>query len=136
MNFSLLAFLHGEQALVGIVLAGLIALIGVPLLLYVWLWHTKVSELQLACAYLVFVAVLCVVYASSVNDPPSMLSLTPSLLGFILTLPWSAVVGLGVSEMFDWQLSDGKFALIMMLGALINSVLLYFAAVKMRRLIQ
>ena len=136
MSIPLLAFLHGEQALVAIALAGLIALMGVPLLLYVWLWHTKVSELQLACAYLVFVGVLCAVSASVANGPPFLLSLIPPFLAFILTLPWSAIGGWGLSEMFDWQLSDGQFAVIMMLGALINSVLLYFAAVKMRRLIQ
>lgn len=136
MNFCLLAFLHGEQALVGIALAGLIALIGVPLVLYLWLWHTKISELQLACAYLAFVAVLCLVYSSGPSRPPSILSLTPSFLGLILTLPWSAIIGWGLSEMFKWGLSDREFAVVMMFAALINSVLLYFAAVKMRRKIE
>ena len=135
MNLSLLTFLHGEIALVGIVLAGLIALIGVPLVLYVWLWHTRITELQLACAYLVLMAVLCVVF-SGANVSLSLLSLTFSFLGFILTLPWSAMVGWGLSGMFNWELSDGEFAVVMMLGALINSVLLYFGAVKMRRLIE
>jgi hypothetical protein len=135
MNPPLLAFLHGEQALVGMVLAGLIALIGVPLILYVWLWHTRVSELQLAGAYLILMAVLCAVFSSGTNNPASMLSITPWMLAFILTLPWSAIAGFGLSAIFDWQMSDGAFAIMMMGGALVNSVLLYFAAVKMRRLI-
>jgi hypothetical protein len=135
MNSPLLAFLHGEQALVGMALAGLIALIGVPLSIYVWLWHTKLSEFQLACAYLVLMVVLCAVFSSGANAPAAMPSITPWMLAFILTLPWSAIVGFGLNEMFDWHMSDGAFAVVMMLGALINSVPLYFAAVKMRRLI-
>ena len=134
MSFFL-AFLHGEQALVGIALACVIALIGVPLVLYVWLWHTRLSELQLACAYLVLVAALCAVYTTGRTGVPSILILFPSFLGFILTLPWSAIAGWGLSEMFNWDLSDGALAIVMMLGALINSVLLYFLAVKMRSLI-
>ena len=136
MNVPLLAFLHGEQALVAIAFAGLIALFGVPLVLYVWLWHTKLSGLQLACAYLVLMAVLCAFYSSGPTRPPSLLALTPSFLAFILTLPWSAIAGWGLSEMFKWELSDGQFAVVMMFAALINSVLLYVAAVKMRRKIE
>ena len=50
MNLSL-AFLHGEQALVGFVLAAVTVLVGFPLLVYVWLRHTKLSEKKLALAY-------------------------------------------------------------------------------------
>ena len=133
MNLSL-AFLHGEQALIGLVLAGLIALIGIPLLLYLWLWHTKVSELKLAIAYLVLVAILCVVFTRT-RFPLSMLSLTPFALAFILTLPWSAVA-IWALEGRDAAINDHEFAVTMVLGAGINAVLLYLAAVKMRRLIK
>ena len=57
MNFSP-AFLQDEIVLVGLLFVGLIALIGVPLVLYLWLWHTKVSELKLTLAYLILMAVL------------------------------------------------------------------------------
>ena len=46
------ALLHGEQVLVALVFAGLSVVIGLPALLYVWLWHTKLSELKLAIGIL------------------------------------------------------------------------------------
>lgn len=130
------AFLHGEQALVGIALAGLIALIGVPALLYVWLWHTKVSALQLSIAYLVLMAVLCGVSLSSPNNPLSIPPLTAWALGFILTLPWSAVAAWVLSQTLKLDLNDQQFAMMMMVAAGVNAVLLYLVARKMRRLIQ
>ena len=134
MNLSL-AFLHGEQVLIGLGLAGLIVLIGGPLVLYVWLWHTKVSELKLTAAYLIFMALLCVVFGSS-PDITSILSLTISMLGYILSLPWSVLASWAVSEARNSPVSDREFALLMMFAAGINAVLLYLAAVKMRRLIR
>lgn len=133
MNFSP-AFLHGEIVLVGLLFAGLIALVGVPLVLYVWLWHTKASELKLTVAYLILMAVLSVVFGS--DGVSSILSLTISMLGYILSLPWSALASWALSEARDSPVSDREFALLMMLAAGINAVLLYFAAGKMRRLIK
>ena len=135
MNWPL-AILHGEQVLAALGLAGLIVLIGVPVLLYVWLWHTKVSEFKLTLAYLILMAILCGVYSSTPNVPDAMFSLTLSSLGFILSLPWSALVDWGLSAALDLHFGDDVFAILMMVGASINSVLLYLAAVKMRRLIQ
>lgn len=134
MNLPL-AFLHGEQVLVALGLAALIALIGVPAVLYVWLWHTKVSEFKLVLAYLLLMAILAVVFSSN-NDPTAMFSLTLSGLGFILSLPWSVLAGWVLSKAFNSDVSDGAVAILMMVGACINAVLLYFAAVKMRRLTQ
>lgn len=135
MNLPL-AILHGEQALAALGLAGLIVLIGVPVLLYVWLWHTKVSEFKLTLAYLILMAILCGVYSSSPNDPDAIFSLTLSSLAFVLSLPWSALVGWVLSAAFELELGDDMIAVIMMVGASINSVLLYLAAVKMRRLVE
>lgn len=135
MNLPL-AILHGEQALAALGLAGLIALIGVPVLLYIWLWRTKISEFKLTLAYLILMAVLCGVYSSSPNAPDAMFSLTLSALAFVLSLPWSALLGWVLSAAFDLELGDDTIAILMMVGASINAVLLYLAAVKMRRLIQ
>ena len=134
MNFSP-AFLHGEIVLVGLLLAGLIALIGVPLVLYLWLWHTKVSALRLTFAYLILMAVLSVVFASGPNLL-SIVSITASMLGYILSLPWSVLASWALKRGTDSPLSDREFAMLMMLAACINAGLLYLAAVKMRRLIK
>lgn len=131
-----LAFLHGEQMLVALLLAGIVALVGVPLALYLWLWRTELSELKLALGYFAITAVLCGVVAFSVNDPPSILPLTASALGFILTLPWSPLGGWAFSEIRNSVPSDREFAVVMLLAAGLNAVLLYFLAVKMRRLIK
>ena len=130
-----LAFLHGEQVLVGLLFGGLLAFMGGPLVLYVWLWHTNVSELKLTVAYLILMAILCVVFGSS-PSVSSVFSLTMSMLGLILSLPWSVLASWALSEATNSEVSDRQFALLMMLAAGINSVLLYLAAVKMRRLIR
>ena len=135
MNLPL-AFLHGEHVLAALGLAGLIALIGVPVVLYVWLWHTKVSEFKLALAYLILMAILSGVFSSTSDDPTAMFSLTLSGLGFVLSLPWSALAGWALSSAFNYDVSDDRIAILMMVGASINAVLLYFAAGKMRRLKQ
>lgn len=132
MNFCP-AFLHGETIVLGLLLGALVGLIGGPLLLYIWLWHTKVSELSLTVGYLILMAILCVVF--SWNSPSSMLSLTASGLGFFLSLPWSLLAGWALSEVTNSD-SDRQIALLMMGGAGINAVLLYLAARRMRRTIE
>lgn len=129
------AFLHGEQVLVALLFAGVITLLGIPVL-YVWLWHTKVSELKLAIAYFMIATVMCAGLAFGAFNPVAMLPLTASALGFILSLPWSLVLGWGVSEALNLKLGDRGLAVVMLFGAGVNAVLLYFAAVKMRRLIE
>ena len=61
MNLSL-AFLHGEQALVGFIFAAVIVLLGFPLLTYVLLRYTKLSEKKLALAYFILTASTCGVF--------------------------------------------------------------------------
>jgi hypothetical protein len=134
MSFSP-AFLHGEQVLVGLGLAALITLIVIPLLLYFWLWHTKISELQLATAYFILMAVVCGSLAFSTSNPTSIFQLTVVGLGFLLTLPWNLLAGWLFSLAINTGLSDRQLAVVMLLGAAINAVLLYFAAIKMRRII-
>lgn len=136
MNLPL-AFLHGEWILVPLALAGLTALIGVPLALYVWLWHTKVSELKLAIAYLIFVGVLCIIFGSAgPANPAWILSNTASALGFILTLPWNLLAGWAFSILRGSEVNDHEFAIMMMIGGGVNAVLLYLVALKLRHLIQ
>ena len=60
MNLSL-AFFHGEQAFVSLLFAALIALLGFPLLVYVWLRHTKLSERIPALVYFMVTASACVI---------------------------------------------------------------------------
>lgn len=134
MNFSP-AFLHGEQVLAALVFAGLMTLIGGPLLLYIWLWYTKVSELKLTIGYLILMAGLCVMFGL-VTPASSILSLTAAGLGFILSLPWSGLAAWALSKARGSSVSDREIALLMMLSAGINAVLLYLVAVKMRRKIE
>ena len=134
-----LALLHGEQVLVGLLLAAVIVIVAIPLLLYLWLWYSKFSELSIAVAYFAIVVVLCVVFAIKPNDPTSMISLGAFSLSFILTLPWSALAGFVIGELMKAQdsiLGDRPFALVIVLCAGVNAVILYFIAVKMRRLIK
>ena len=133
MNFSP-GFLHGEVAFFGLLLGALVGLIGGPLVLYIWLWRTKVSELKLAVAYLILMAVLSVVYSQS--DLSSMLSLTASGLGLFLSLPWSVLAALALNAIGKSSGSDREFAVLMMVAASINAVLLYLIARKMRRKIE
>ena len=131
--------LHGEQVLVALALAAVIAIISVPVLLYIWLWHSKVSESKLALGYFLFMATLCVVPFTGSLEPLSVFSLTTFLLAFILSLPWSAFAGFVLHEMFDTPgepLGDRASAVVMLFCAGVNAVLLYFIARKMRRLIK
>jgi hypothetical protein len=131
-----LAFLHGEQALVGFIFAAVLALLGVPLLLYVWLWHTRVSELKLAVAYLIITAGACGIVAFNTPDSASILIFTAFFIAFIFSLPWN-VITFGVLWLTgNSNVGDREFALVMLLGAGMNTMLVYFAAKKMRGLIQ
>ena len=129
------ALVHGEQILVGLGLGALIACILVPALLYICLRHTEISELQLALTYFTVTAVLCGFSAFGPDNPPSISSATAFTLTFILTLPWNALVGV-FSLYRDTYLSDRQFAVVMLFGAVSNAVLLYFAAIKLRRIIR
>ena len=133
MNLPL-AFLHGEWILVPLALAGLMALIGVPLMLYFWLWRTKVSELKLAIGYFLFVGVLCIIFGSGgPANPASILWNIASALAFILTLPWNLLAAWAFGALRG---SDREFAIMMLLGGGVNAVLLYLVAIKLRRLIR
>ena len=133
MNFSL-AFLHGEVAFFNLLLGALVGLIGGPLLLYIWLWHTKVSELKLTVTYLALMVVLSVVFSQS--DLSSMLSVTASGLGLFLSLPWSVLAALALNATGMSTGGDRGFAILMMGAAGINAVLLYLLARKVRRKIE
>ena len=135
MNISL-AFLHGSQVLVGFVFAAVIVLLGFPLLLYVWLWRTKVSERKLAIGYLVVTASACGVVALSSPGSATIFIFTAFFIAFIFSLPWNVITIVAISFIAHQNMSDNEFALIMLLGAGINSMLLYFAAKKMRNRIQ
>ena len=132
-----LVFLHGEWILVPLALAALTAVIGVPLVLYVWLWRTKVSEFKLAIAYLLFVGVLCLIFSSGGPANPAWIFWnTASALGFILTLPWNLLASWGFGILRGSGVYDHEFAIMMLLGGGVNAVLLYLVAIKLRRLIQ
>lgn len=130
--------LHGEQLLVALALAGVIVVIGGPILLYIWLWHSEVSESKLAFGYFLFVATLCAVPFIGSPAPLSVFSLTTFSLAFILSLPWS-VSGFVLHEILETRgeaLGDRSLAMVMLFCAGVNAVLLYFIARRMRRLIK
>ena len=133
MQLALL--LHGEQVLIGLILAAVIVVVCVPILLYFWLWHSTISEAKLAVAYFVIVAVLWGILAMNPNDPTSMVSLTAFSIGFILTLPWSAVIGFIVAAVTP-GLGDRPFALVLVPFVAVDAVIFYFILVKIRRLIK
>lgn len=131
-----LLLLHGEQVLIGVVFAGVTVLVGLPVLLYFWLWHTKLSELKLAFIFLSIVALLCLVFLLDQSDPASILGFTLFSIGFLLTLPWNLLGSWMLGAVRNSPVSDPEFAVIMMCSALVNAVLLYFAALKLRRLVK
>ena len=133
------SILHGEQLLVALALAGGIVVIGVPILLYIWLWHWEVSEWKVAFGYFLFVATLCVLPFTGASEARSVFSLTNFLLAFILSLPWSAFAAFVLHEILETRgesLGDRALAIVMLFCAGVNAVLLYFIARKMRRLIK
>jgi hypothetical protein len=135
MNMSL-AFFHGEQALVSLLFAALIALLGFPLLVYIWLRHTKVSVLLLALVYFTVTASACGVMAFHEHAPPSILLLTVFYIGFILTLPWNVISIFALYWFGNQYMSDREIGFVMLLGAGINTMLLYFLAQKIRSIVK
>jgi len=131
MNLSL-GFFHGEQALVGLIFAAVLVLLGFPLLVYVWLRHTKISEQKLALAYFIVAAGACGVFALSVPGPASIPILIVCYIAFILTLPWNLITAFALHLADGVYMSDHEVALVMLMGAGINTMLLYFLGKKMR----
>jgi len=130
------AFFHGEQVIAGLGLAALITVIIIPLLIYFWLWHTQISELQLAVAFFIFMVVVCGWFALSKPDSTSIFQLMLIGLGLILSLPWNLLAGWLLSLVIKGEPTDWHFAVVMLFGAAINAVLLYYAAIRMRRIIR
>ena len=135
MNLSL-AFFHGEQALVGLLFAALISLLGFPLLVYVWLRHTKLPESLLALLYFIVTASACGVMVLGAHDPANISLLTIFYIGFILTLPWNVISIFALYWFGNQYMSDHEIAFVMLLGAGINTMLLYVLAKKIRRLVK
>jgi hypothetical protein len=131
MNLSL-AFLHGEQVLVGFIFTAVIVLLGFPLLIYVWLRHTKLSEKKLALAYFIVTAGACGMLALGVPDSAYIPTLTVAYFAFILTLPWNVITIVALYVFGNQFMSDKEAVLVMLMGAGINTMLLYFFAKKMR----
>ena len=129
MNLSL-AFLHGEQAFVAFIFVAFTVLFGVPLLVYVWLRHTKLSEKKLALAYFIVTASACGVFALS--DSTSLPLFIPSYIAFIFTMPWNLITIFALYWLGNQYMSDNEVALVMLMGAGINTMLLYFFAKKIR----
>ena len=129
MNLSL-AFFHGEQALVALVLGGLIVVAAVPLVFYVWLRHTKSSALKLTYIYVVSTAVLCVLIAVTTDDQLSLFHLTVATVAFILTLPWNVITLYAVSFAGNSDIGDREMIAAMLLGAGVNAWILFLLAKK------
>ena len=131
MNLSL-AFFHGEQALVGLVFAAGLVLFVIPLVIYVWLWLTNVSERKLSFAYLILTVITCALTAFSSPGTASVLNFAAVYTGFVLTLPWNIITLVVLYLGGNPNVSDYEFALIMLLGAGINTMLVYLFAKKIR----
>ena len=133
MNLCL-AFFHGEQAFVGFVLAAVTVLLGFPLIVYVWLRHTKLSEKKLALAYLIVTVSACGVFAlSDSTSPPIFIT---SYIAFIFTMPWNLITIFALYWIGNQYMSDNEVALVMLMGAGINTMLLYFFAKRIRGSVQ
>lgn len=128
-----LAFFHGEQALVGFLFAGIIVLICVPLVFYVWLWRTRSSPLKLTLIYLVSTAVLCVLSLIPTENPISLFHVTTATLTGILTLPWNVITLLPVALSDISEISRTEGVVAVLLGAGVNAWILFFLATKARR---
>jgi len=128
-----LGFFHGEQGLVAIGLAGLIVVIAVPLIFYVWVWHTKTSERTLTLIYAVTTAVLCGVCLLPHEDPVSIIHLTMFILAGILTLPWNIITLIVAGVVGHADIGDREFVITMLLGAGVNSLLIFYGAKRVRR---
>lgn len=131
MNLSL-AFLHGEQAFVAFIFVAFTVLFGVPLLVYVWLRHTKLSEKKLALAYFIVTASACSVFALGGPDSAYIPLLTVFYIAFIFTLLWNVVTLLALYVFDNEYMSNNEITAVMLMGAGINTMLLYFLAKKIR----
>ena len=130
MNLSP-AFFHGEQALAAFALSGLIIVIAVPLVFYVWLRQTKSSERTLTLTYAISTAVLCGLSAFPSEDPVSLFHLTVVTLAGILTLPWNLITLIAISLAApNSDISDREIVVTMLLGAGVNTMILFFLAKK------
>jgi len=132
MNLSL-AFFHGEQALVALVLGGLIVVVAVPLVFYVWLRHSKSSELKLTYIYVLSTAVFCALMALTTYDEVSLFHLTVATVAFILTLPWNLITLFVVSFAGNSDIGNGEILSAMLLGAGVNAWILFFLAKKAKK---
>lgn len=132
MNLSV-AFFHGVQGLMALVFASVIVVIAVPLAFYIWLRHTKSSELKLTYTYAVFMAVVCALMAFTRADSQSLFQLTVSTVAFILGLPWNAITLYAVSIASDSDIGEGELVAATLLGGGVNSVLLFYAAKRLRQ---
>ena len=131
MNLSL-AFFHGEQVLVALLFAALLALLGFPLLVYIWLRHTKLPVQLLALVYFIVTASACAVMAFDAHRPPHVLLLTIFYIGFILTVPWNIISIVALYWFGNQYMSNHEIGFVMLLGAGINTMLLYFFAKRIR----
>jgi hypothetical protein len=131
MNFSL-AFFHGEQALIGFGAGIIILVICVPLVCYIWLRHTNSSERTLTLIYVVSMAVVFALIPFNMSDPTSSFGLTLFTLALILSLPWNVVTLAVISFAAHAEVSDREFVATMLLGAGLNTMLVYYAAKKVR----
>ena len=132
MNLSL-AFFHGEQALVALVLGGLIVVVAVPLVFYVWLRHSKSSELKLTYIYVLSTAVFCALMALTTYDEVSLFHLTVATVAFILTLPWNLITLFVVSFAGNSDIGNSEILSAMLLGAGVNAWILFFLAKKAKK---
>lgn len=132
MDLSL-AFFHGVQGLIAFAIAALIIVIGVPLVFYIWLRHTKSSELKLTLIYASVAVVVCGLVAIPTGDSQSLFHGTVFILAFILTLPWNAITFYALTIAGDSDISDPETAATMLLSAGVNAVALFFLAKKARR---
>jgi len=129
MNLSL-AFFHGEQALVALALGGLIVVVAVPLVFYVWLRRTNSSERTLTYTYAVSTAVFCVLMAVTTYDELSLSHLTVATIAFILTLPWNVITLVAVSVAGNADIGNREIIAAMLLGAGVNAWILFLIAKK------
>ena len=127
-----LAFLHGEQALIGFLFAAVTVLLGFPLLVYVWLRHTKLSEKKLALAYLIVTVGACGMFALGTPDSAYVPILTVFYIAFLYTLPWNVITIFALYVFGNQDMSDHEIVFVMLMGAGINTMLLYFLAKKIR----
>lgn len=128
-----LAFLHGEQALVGFCFAALIGLVGIPLSGYLFLRHTKLSVKIFALAYFIIAASACGGFALGAPDTAYIPILTVFFIAFIYTLPWNVITIVALHWFAGQNISDNEVAVVMLMGAGINATLLYFIAIKIRK---